>query len=67
MVKLEIGRYKLDYMNFNDWVQELESNINVLASFQLENECILDSHNYGCLITAISSIFSLFFSKLGKR
>ncbi|MHA1381985.1 MAG: hypothetical protein ACTSRG_26740, partial [Candidatus Helarchaeota archaeon] len=55
LVKLEIGRCKLGYMKFDEWVRELESNPNLISSFNLENERIPDVRNYGRLVTNIRS------------
>jgi len=55
LVKLEIGRCKLGHMKFNQWVQDLESNSNLIAAFELEHERIPDARNYGRLVTNIGA------------
>ncbi len=55
-MKLEIERYKLGRVKFNQWVHELESNYNLLSAFELENERVPDARNYGRLVTAIGSV-----------
>ncbi len=55
-MKLEIERYKLGRVKFNQWVHELESNYNLLSAYDLENERVPDARNYGRLMTAIGSV-----------
>ncbi|MHA1381714.1 MAG: hypothetical protein ACTSRG_25370 [Candidatus Helarchaeota archaeon] len=55
LTKLEIGRYKLEYAKFVDWVGILESDPNLISLFDLENEQILDISNYGRLVINIGS------------
>lgn len=56
LVKLEIGRCKLGYMHFIEWIHELETNPKLLMSCSLEHERIPDSHNYGRLVSAIGAL-----------
>jgi len=55
LVKLEIGRCKLGYTNFNTWVQELQSNYNLLLAFNLEYERVPDARNYGRLVSSVGA------------
>jgi len=56
LVKLEIGRCKLGYTKYNNWVKELAVNLDLRDSFGLQNDRLPDPKNYGRLITAIGAV-----------